>query len=111
MVFNHTIGPPKAVTTGITAWVSVLEYISIDGRALPSLVIYRGILPSTPFDAWFPPTAECPDWYYGFTKKGWTDNYYSLAWLTEVFLPLTKRGDNWRILLVNKYRSHLTGEF
>ena len=52
MVFNRIIGPPKAVITGIIAWVSILEYISIDRRALHLLVIYRGILPSTPFDAW-----------------------------------------------------------
>jgi hypothetical protein len=66
----------------------------MDGRALPLLVIHRGTLPYTPLDAWFPSTTECPDWYYGFTKKGWTDNNYSLAWLTEVFLPHTSRGDN-----------------
>jgi hypothetical protein len=83
----------------------------MDGRALPLLVIHRGTLPYTPLDAWFPSTTECPDWYYGFTKKGWTDNNYSLAWLTEVFLPHTSRGDNWRILLVDGHGSHSTGEF
>ena len=111
VVFNRTIGPPKAVTSGMTAWVSALECISMDGRALPPLVIHRGICPQAPFDYWFPPSSECPDWYYGFTEKGWTNNGYSLGWLTEVFLPLTQRGDRWRILLLDGHGSHSTGEF
>jgi hypothetical protein len=111
VVFNRTMGPPKAVTTGLTAWVSVLECISMDGRALPPLVIHRGTLAHAPLDAWFPPSEECPDWYYGFTKKGWTDNDYSLAWLTEVFLPQTRQDDEWRLLLVDGHGSHSTGEF
>jgi hypothetical protein len=111
VVFNRTMGPPKAVTTGMTAWVSVLECISMDGRALPLLVIYRGTLAHAPLDTWFPPSIEYPDWYCGFTKKGWTDNDYSEAWLTEAFLPLTRRGDNWRLLLVDGHRSHSKGEF
>lgn len=111
VVFNRTMGPPKAVTTGMTAWVSALECNSMDGRALPPLVIHRGTLARAPFDTWFPPSPECPDWYYGFTKKGWTNNDYALAWLTEVFLPLTRRGDRWRLLLVDGHGSHSTGEF
>jgi hypothetical protein len=31
---DRTIGPPKEVTTWTTAWVSVLECTSMDGRAL-----------------------------------------------------------------------------
>jgi hypothetical protein len=78
--FNRTMGHAKAVTTGMTAWVSVLECINMDGRALPSLVIHRGTLAHAPLDTWFPPSTECPDWYYGFAKKGWTDYDYSEAW-------------------------------
>jgi DDE superfamily endonuclease/Tc5 transposase DNA-binding domain len=111
VVFNRTMGPPKAVTTGMTAWVSILECISMDGRALTPLVIHRGTLAHAPLDTWFPPSDECPHWFYGFTKKGWTDNDYALAWLTEVFLPLTHRDDEWRLLLVDGHGSHSTGEF
>lgn len=42
MIFNRTIGPPKAVMTEMTAWVSTLECISMDGRALSPLVIHYG---------------------------------------------------------------------
>jgi hypothetical protein len=41
-VFDRTIGSPKEVVTGVMAWLSILECISMDGRALPLLVIYRG---------------------------------------------------------------------
>jgi DDE superfamily endonuclease len=74
------------------------------GRALSPLVIHRGTLAHAPLDAWFPPSDECPDWYYGFTKKGWTDNDYALAWLTEVFLPQTRQDDEWCLLFSRRPR-------
>ena len=94
VVFNRTIGPPKSLTTGNTAWVSSIECISADGRALPPLVIHRGTVPLQPFDQWFPGTPELPDWYFGFTAKGWTSNDYGLEWLTHVFIPKTEREGN-----------------
>ena len=48
VVFNHTIGPPKAVTSGMTACVSAPECIGMDAQALPPLVIHRGSLPNAP---------------------------------------------------------------
>jgi hypothetical protein len=62
-------------------------------------------------DTRFPPSIGCPGWYYGLMKKGWTDNDYSVAWLTEVFFPLTRRGDSWRLLLVDGHGLLMTGEF
>ena len=111
VVFNYRLGQPKSLTTGQTAWVSSLECISATGHAITPLVIHRGTVSNAPFDHWFPPSYECPNWFYGFTKKGWTSNEYSLGWLTEVFLPKTYNGGNWRLLLLDGHGSHITGEF
>jgi hypothetical protein len=111
VVFNYRLGQPKSLTTGQTAWVSSLECISATGRAITPLVIHRGELPNKPLDHWFPPSQECPNWFYGFTTKGWTNNDYGLAWLTEIFLPKTYHQGNWRILVLDGHGSHITGEF
>ena len=76
VVFNRRTGPPIALTSGSTGWVTAVEAISATGDALVPMVIYRGKVPLTPFDCWFPPSKDCPNWYYGFTEKGWTNNAY-----------------------------------
>jgi hypothetical protein len=111
VVFDRRTGPPKALASGTSAWVSSLECISADGRHLAPLVIHQGTNPNQPLDYWFPPCEECPNWIYGFTAKGWTNNDYSLEWLRQIFIPSTRRGPNWRLLLIDGHGSHLTADF
>jgi hypothetical protein len=83
----------------------------MDGRVLPhwlSTVVHSLMRLSTPG---FHPQLSTQISTMASSKKGWAANDYSLGWLAEVFLPLTKRGDNWRILLVDGYGLHSTGEF
>jgi DDE superfamily endonuclease len=89
MVFDRRCGPPKSLNSGNTNWVLALECISATGQALTLFVIHRGIVPNQPFDQWFPPSKECPNFFWGFTKKGWTSNEYALRWLEKVFIPKT----------------------
>ena len=88
-----------------------VECISADGRALTPLVIHRGKLPNKPYDIWFPPSAECPDFHWGFSKKGWTSDEYGVKWLTENFIPQTDSQGEWRALFLDGHGSHCTGEF
>jgi hypothetical protein len=87
VVFNQRTGAPLSLASGSTGWCSVLESISASGDTMKPLVIYRGAAPDKPLDRWFPPSAECPHWRWGFTAKGWTDNEHAIEWLKEVFIP------------------------
>ena len=88
--------------------LSVLVQI---GRAITPIVIYRGSNPLKPIDMWFPPCHECPNWWFGFIAKGWTNNSYSLNWLTNVFIPQTENQGKKRLLLLNGHGSHATPIF
>jgi DDE superfamily endonuclease/Tc5 transposase DNA-binding domain len=111
VVFDRRSGPPKAITSGTTAWVSSLECISAAGQYLMPLVIHRGTNPTQPLDHWFPPCEECPNWTYGFSGKGWTNNDYAVSWLRQIFIPATQNGSNWRLLVVDGHGSHTTAAF
>ena len=58
VVFDRRIGPPQAVTTGNTNWVTSIECISADGYALSPLIIHQGLVPREPMDRWFPPSKD-----------------------------------------------------
>jgi hypothetical protein len=111
VVFDRRTGPPTSLASGTTSWASVIECINAAGQSIKPLVLHRGRVPHEPLDRWFPPSHECPDWYYGFTAKGWTSNEYGYSWLTDIFLPQTRPGPNWRLLILDGHGSHTTGEF
>jgi serine/threonine protein phosphatase PrpC len=66
---------------------------------------------------WFGPAKDTPNWHWGFTAKGWINNDYALAWLTEIFILQSRRGRDlsdtsyWRLLILDGHGSHATGEF
>ena len=117
VVFDRRTRPPLSIASGSTGWVSAIEAISASSDVLMPLVIHRGRKATQPPDCWFPPSEECPNWRWGFTDKGWTNNVYSLEWLREIFIPLTRRGRSiddksyWRLLILDGHGSHITGEF
>jgi hypothetical protein len=117
VVFDRRTGPPISITSGSTGWVTSVESISASGDVLQPLVLHRGTLPHQPFDSWFPPSKDCPNWFWGFTKKGWTNDTYGVTWIRDIFIPQTRRGrpeddtSYWRILILDGHGSHATGEF
>jgi hypothetical protein len=52
-IFNALLGPPLTPSTGITQWVTIIEYIIADGTSLKPYVIFMGQEPET---AWWPAT-------------------------------------------------------
>ena len=111
VIFNRRTGPPLSVTTGITQWVTAIECICADGPALTPLVIHRGQVPQQPMDRWFPASQHCPNWYTGFSTKGWSSNDLALEWLQRIFLPETTKDDEWRCLILDGHNTHYPGEF
>ena len=117
MVFDRRTGPPISVASGSTGWVSAIESISASGDVLMPLVIHRGKKLTSLPNCWFPPSKECPNWRWGFSDKGWTDNSYAIEWLKEIFIPQSRRDRKaddksyWRLLILDGHGSHCTGEF
>lgn len=108
VLFDPSIGPPLAGATGVRAWVTIIETISMAGILSKPYLIQRGKAPES---HWLPSDTNLPNWHFAWQQKGWTDNELGLDWLLKVFLPLTKRGDNWRMLLLDNHKSHISGEF
>ena len=89
-------------------WVSIVETVSVAGRKIRPLVIFRG---SDPQSTWFQ-CDKIPDWVYTTSENGWTSNRIALGWLQTIFLPETKPDtDRARILLMDGHGSHMSTEF
>jgi hypothetical protein len=108
VIVNKLMGPPIIPSTGISKWVTIIECVSASGRVLKPMIIHIG---KEPQDHWFPPTHLAPDWEYGFSTSGWTDNELSLLWFRRIFIPQTARAGKRRLLILNGHGSHETGAF
>ena len=108
VVFNKTDGPPASAATGTTSWVSIIECVTAVGDAINPFVIHIG---KEIQDRWFLPDNELPDWRWGFSTKGWTNNALGYDWLKEWFIPRTTRAQNHRLLILDGHESHESVEF
>jgi 4-hydroxybenzoate polyprenyltransferase len=95
---------------GSRAWTSVLECINALGIALPPLIIFKG---KSVQQQWFPQELQAyAEWFFTASDKGWTDDSIALAWLREIFIPLTKPATKTkRLLILDGHGSHETDEF
>ncbi|KAJ3454773.1 hypothetical protein MRS44_013373 [Fusarium solani] len=85
----------EAMESDSTAWITILECGSADGRRLTPCVIFTG---HNLQGQWFP--KEIPDWKYDCSPSGWSTADIFLKWFELVFLPETKpkKPAQWRIL-------------
>lgn len=91
-------------------WVSVIECIGANGRALQPVVIFKG---KTVQQQWFIPD-RTPNWQYTASPNAYTSNELGVRWLEEVFIPQTAEGlraTDWRLLLLDGHRSHHSLDF
>lgn len=65
--------------------VTVIEYISVDGRSLLPLIVWPASIYRSNKT-----TYPTPGWHYACSGSGYTDSQISLDWLTRVFDPQTK---------------------
>ena len=75
VIVNKSMRPPVIPSIGTSKWVTIIECISAAGQVLQPMVIHLG---KNPKDHWFPPTQDAPDWHFGFSTSGWTDNELAL---------------------------------
>jgi hypothetical protein len=72
------------------------------------MVIHIG---QEPKKHWFPPPETAPNWQFGFSSSGWTDNELGLTWLRDIFIPDTARAGKRRLLILDGHKSHESGRF
>ena len=108
VVFDKTDGPPASAATGTTSWVSIIECVNAVGDSINPFVIH---ISKEVQDRWFLPDNELPDWRWGFSAKGWTNNALGYDWLKEWFIPRTTRAQNHRLLILDGHESHKSVEF
>ena len=97
-----------------TAWVSIIEAGTAEGRRLSPVLIFTG---ASLQGQWFPPgfrlEAEFPDWRYDFSPTGWSNAEIALKWLREVYLVEAKprSPSEWRLLVLDEHSSHISVKF
>ena len=90
-------------------WVTIMECVSGDGRALFPLVIFGG---KHVQQQWFNDDMleddDLKQWRFGSNGSGWSSTEIALRWLREVFLPQTKPQNyrQWRHLIIDGHNSH-----
>jgi hypothetical protein len=89
MVFDKRNGPPSSASTGTTNWVSVIECVDAEGGSIPPFIIHMG---KEVRDHWLLPNSDLPDWRWGFSGSGWTNNILGLSWLKDWYIPRTSGG-------------------
>jgi hypothetical protein len=107
-LFDTKEGPPLTPNTGNTKWVTAIECVTADGRAMKPMIIFIGNQPQT---GWWPATETLPDWVWAFSAKGWTDNELAVDWLDKVLIPHTQQSQDHFILILDGHKSHATGLF
>jgi DDE superfamily endonuclease len=94
---------------GRQAWVTSVECICADGKALPPLIIFKA--ENLSHDWILADTSQ--DWAFSCNSKGWTNNQHGLEWLQRCFDPATraKAGNQFRMLICDGHDSHVSGNF
>jgi hypothetical protein len=88
-------------------WVSIVESISVTGKKIRPLVIFKGAAPQS---TWF--EKEVLDWVFTISQNGWMANRIAIGWLLDIFLPEIKPvADEARILILDGYGSHILIDF
>jgi len=97
------------VVGGKQEWATTIECISAAGEALAPLIIFKGQDMNT---RWL--NEQSPQgWHFATSKNGWTSNNLGLAWLMNIFEPLTreKAAGRQRLLIADGHGSHIQGDF
>ena len=72
-------------------WVTIVECVSGDGRAISPLVVFGGKhVQHQWFEEEMLDDADLRDWKFALSGSGWSSNEIAIRWLREVFLPQTK---------------------
>ncbi len=101
-------GRARTVQPGNREWVTIIQGISAEGRAIPPFIIFAAKLhQSTWYNSSLPPT-----WKIALSENGWTNDELGFQWIQHFhqYTALPSRG-KYRLLIFDGHGSHQTGQF
>jgi hypothetical protein len=106
------LGGMKNTQDGSREFITMLACISAIGRAIPSLLIYKGSEDGLQ-TSWVEDVTESAYTYFTSSENGWSSKKIGLRWLEEVFDRHTKPSNprTRRLLIVDGHSSHVNMEF
>jgi hypothetical protein len=93
-------------------FITLLACICANMTALSTVLIYQGKSQDL-INTWLNDLEEYNIIYFASSKKGWSSDMYSMAWLNKVFDPHTrdKAKRSRRLLIINGYLLHVNIAF
>jgi hypothetical protein len=109
---SERLGGMKNAQDGSREFITMLACISAIGKAIPSLLIYKGSNEELQ-TSWVEDVTEESNTYFTSSENGWSGKKIGLRWLEEVFnrhaRPSSSRAK--RLLIVDGHSSHVNWEF
>jgi hypothetical protein len=102
-------GRPKSVQPGSREWITVIQAINAEGRAIPPFIIGAG---QYHLANWYRESNLPGDWATATSQNGWTDNEIGLEWLKHFDRCTSKRSNSrYRLLILDGHESHHSADF
>ncbi|KAF6527778.1 hypothetical protein HZS61_008080 [Fusarium oxysporum f. sp. conglutinans] len=97
-------GRPKSVQPGNREWVTVIQAINAEGRAIQPFIVVAG---QYHLANWYQESNLPGDWAIATSQNGWTDNEIGLEWLKHFDRYTAKRSNSrYRLLILDGHESH-----
>ncbi|SCO92448.1 related to transposase [Fusarium oxysporum] len=102
-------GNPKSVQPGNREWVTAIQAINAEGRAIDPFIVVAG---QYHLADWYHESNLPGTWAIATTPNGWTDNETGLDWLKHFNRCTTDRSTGaYRLLILDGHESHLSADF
>src|SRR6478752_6051349 len=102
-------GNPKSVQPGNREWVTAIQAINAEGRAIDPYMVVAG---QYHLANWYQESNLPGTWAIATTQNGWTDNETGLEWLKHFNRCTTDRSvGSYRLLILDGHESHHSTDF
>jgi hypothetical protein len=102
-------GTAKSVQPGNREWITVIQAINAEGRAIAPFIVGAG---QYHLANWYRESNLPGDWAITTTQNGWTDNETGLEWLKHFDRCTAKRSNSrYRLLILDGHESHHSVDF
>ncbi|TVY62375.1 hypothetical protein Focb16_v004072 [Fusarium oxysporum f. sp. cubense] len=102
-------GKPKSVQPGNREWVTVIQAINAEGRAIDPFIVVAG---QYHLANWYRESNLPATWAIATTQNDWTDNETGLEWLKHFNRCTTNRSTGpYRLLILDGHESHHSADF
>jgi hypothetical protein len=102
-------GRPKSVQPGNREWVTVIQTINAEGRAIDPFIVVAG---QYHLANWYRESNLPATWAIATTENGWTDNETGLDWLKHFNQRTADRSVGaYRLLILDGHESHHSADF